>query len=250
MRCLGLTAERHRCEQGTVQASEYCADHQPEGTPTPMARVASGTGWLERLAAHFHGPNGVPQVADPAHFPIPASLQESATPVVIDHLLNHPDSTMRWCAAFVLRKRRDPIALEPLWHALLHDPSRLTRQQAAVALGKIGTVAVLGPLVEALFHDLDPGVRQASAVALGNLGYPAAAKDVVSALERESDYWVRWDLVLALGQLGDSSHEPLLLKLEAEEQSPYIRTACQEALTAIRRRHSGKQLNNPTGAGD
>jgi HEAT repeat protein len=175
-------------------------------------------------------------VPDDARFEVAAWLKNSSTPQVIEQLLGSPNSTVRWSCAFVLRSRRDPVAIDPLWQTLLHDRSRLVRQQSAVALGKIGTLTVQGPLTEGLWHDPDAGVRQACAIALGNLRNPAAADDIVGALHRELDVFVRWDCILALGRVGDLSLEPLLADLAASERTEAVRRACAEALAEIRQR--------------
>ncbi|MGB8643936.1 MAG: HEAT repeat domain-containing protein [Anaerolineae bacterium] len=238
MQCLGLTSDYHRCPLETIDSAVFCRKHQPVALLIPTARVGSDDGnHVSRWIVRFRR-SSIPPVPDPARYAVPSALESSPTANLIERLLHDPDSTIRWCAAFVLRKRRDPTAVEPLWHVLLHDVSRLTRQQCAVALGKIGAPAVLGPLLESLWHDPDAGVRQAAAIALGNLGYPSAAPDLARALSREENSMVRWDIILALGQLGDHTVEPLLEQLADAEQAQFIRAACREALETIHRRQS------------
>lgn len=236
MQCLGLTIERRRCAIEAVGATGYCEQHQPYLMQDQQAIAVSQD---RGVAAVLHRLCGNPSrhlIPDDAKFAVPSWLRKSPTRTVIHHLLHDADSMARWHAAFTLRKRRDPQAIEPLWEALQHDLIALVRQQSAVALGKIGTMAVLSPLIEALWHDRDPAVRQACAIALGNLGYAIAARDLANVLEREQAVFVRWDCVLALGQVGDLSVEPLLAQMTNGERTQVVRHACAEALMEIRRR--------------
>ncbi len=238
MRCLGLTDERRRCEAEANDSTGYCIQHrvEPDAFRVPLPRGRGG-----RLAGLKKGlSRGLPvsEVPDDVRLPVPPWLKSSPTPVVVEHLLNDPDSTRRWLAAYALRRRRDATAIDPLWRALQADPSRFVRQQSAVALGKIGARAVMAPLTEGLWYDRDAGVRQACAIALGNLGFRAAAHELARVLEREDDNFVRWDCILALGRLGDKSSERLLTGIAERERAAFIRTACAEALRAIRARES------------
>ncbi len=235
MRCLGLTEERRRCPAEAEDGSGYCVAHRGSRNGAFASAPAAGSGlagWLARRG----GAAPHPELKDEARYDVPSWLRSSPTPTVIHHLLHDASLLVRWSAAFTLRKRRDPSAVDPLWQALQRDRSGLVRQQAAVALGKLGHPAVLGPLVEALWHDPDPGVRQACAVALGNLGYRDAAGDLAAALSRERAAFVRWDCVLALGQIGDRSVEPLLSRLAQSEPAEAVRNASRTALADIRRR--------------
>lgn len=242
MRCRGLTSDRRRCTAESVQTTVYCEAHQATEADgdMPTEPPPPGRSGIAGLVGKFRA-TARSQVPDDARFEIPAFLKKSATPQLIDHLLNSPDVMVRWCSAFALRRRRERSAVEPLWQALQGDLSSLVRQQCAVALGKIGTTAVLGALIEALWHDSDPGVRQACAIALGNLGYGIAADDLARSLERERSVFVRWDVVLALGQVGDRIIEPFLSELSDKDKSLVVRNACREALQDIRRRslHNG-----------
>ncbi len=238
MRCRGLDDNRMRCTAEPSDGTGYCEQHLREQThtgesvemesPPPMLRFPF-IGWMGARSSRA----GVP---DDANFAIPRWLKRCSTPEVIHHLLHHPSSLTRWLAAYTLRRRRDPVAIEPLWQVLHDEPYSLVRQQAAVALGKIGTAAALSPLIEALWHDRDAGVRQACAIALGNLGYPVAARDLATALQREQAALVRWDCVLALGQVGDRTVEPLLAELAPKERSEVVRRAYGEAISEIRQR--------------
>ncbi len=239
MQCLGLTTDYHRCPRQAADEQGYCGDHRREELVLRGERVIENDrNPLVGITNRLFRRSIVPRVPDEVRYHVPKALESSPTPIVVERLLQDPDSTIRWCAAFVLRRRRDPVAIEPLWHVLLHDSSRLTRQQAAVALGKIGVPSVLAPLLECLWHDADPGVRQAAAIAIGNLGYVSAARDIGHALEREQNSVVRWDLILALGQLGDRSAEPLIREIERAERADFIQTACRQALENIRRRQA------------
>ncbi len=242
MQCLGLTNERRRCRAEAVAGTGYCAQHRQEMAHTSdLASAESSAG--RGVANIFNKLRGVPSrrvIPDPARFDVPPSLKNKTTAEVIQELLHHPDAMVRWSAAFTLRKRQDPVAIEPLWEVLHHDRSRPVRQQAAVALGKIGVAAVLGPLIEGLVHDPDAGVRQACAIALGNVAHPRAARDLAHALAHESSFFVRWDCILALGQVGDPAAAPVLARLAEEEPSEYLRRAYRNALAEIRQRSNGR----------
>lgn len=233
MRCFGLTSDRHRCATPAHATTQFCAEHQALAHADPPARERPP---LARLVQRFRSIPVNHRVPDDARFAVPRWLDKRSTPQVIECLLSDVSCMMRWSAAFVLRKRRDPIAIEPLWRVLQNDPVSFVRQQAAVALGKIGTPAVLGPLIEALWYDRDAAVRQACAIALGNLGYRMAASDLVEALARENAVWVRWDCALALGQIGDKAVERVLAARAESDASEVVRRACRQALEEIRRR--------------
>jgi HEAT repeat protein len=233
MQCRALDQQKLRCRNDAA-ASAYCPTHREEmerliGKPNP-APASLWRGMLGKLAASS---NTVP---DGGKYDVPKWLTNLPTPQVIEQLRVHSDSMVRWMAAFVLRKRRAPDALDALWHTRQNDPIRFVRQQAAVALGKLDTPAVYAPLVEGLHHDRDPGVREACAIALGNLGNRAAVDELMRALEYEENVFVRWDCVIALGQLGDARAEKLLVRLQAEEIAQVIRDACRDSLAEIRQR--------------
>jgi HEAT repeat protein len=230
MQCRGLTDARRRCENAADPVTGYCAEHRDTvARLTGRSPNGNGDGKLGALMNRLGLDLTRPTIPDGARYDVPGWLWNSATPEVVERLLNDDDSMVRWMAGFTLRKRRAVEAIEPLWRALKSDPVRLVRQQAAVALGKIGTPAVYAALVEGLYHDGDMGVRQACAVALGNLGYRAAAPELVRALEEEESAFVRWDIIVALGQLGDRRVEPLLAQLENEEIAEVVRRACRDA---------------------
>lgn len=238
MRCLGLKSDKHRCTEDAMSAAGYCERHDRE-----IAQVAKPTDELSetglrptRFIEKLRGNPSRHLVPDSAKFDIPRWLAKSDTETVIDHLLHNSSSLIRWHAALVLRKRREPRSIDALWQVLKQDSVVLVRQQAAVALGKIGTIAVLAPLIEALWHDPDANVRQASAIALGNLDYRVAAEDLASVLDREQAAFVRWDCIVALGQVGDHAVEPLLSQIESRDRIEWLRRACTTAIAQIRQR--------------
>ncbi len=236
MRCFGLTGERRRCAAQAASETNYC-DHHRGPFAEAHRRQQSARGGSGRRLVQLLRPGPAPYVVpDDCKFSIPSWLRKSGTDAVVDHLLHNTNMLTRWLAAYTLRKRRDPLTIEPLWQVLQLDPASLVRQQAAVALGKIGTNAVQGPLIEALWHDMDAGVRQACAIALGNLGFPLATQHLVAALRREPAVFVRWDCALALGQVGDREIESLLAELATKEPSPVVRRACNQAIDEIRNR--------------
>lgn len=234
MQCYALTSEKRRCPNAAQDASFYCDTHAG-ANPTNASPNANGGrlgGILTRMRSAL-----TPQIYDGGKYDVTRALNDATTPQVIEQLLTHPDSMTRWMAAFVLRKRRAPEAIEPLWSVLKNDPTRSVRQQCAVALGKIGTPPVFAPLVEALNHERDQSVRQACAIALGNLGLPAATDEIARVLEREENIYVKWECIIALGQLADTRVEKLLLRLQAEEIAQVVRDACVDSLAEIRQRH-------------
>lgn len=234
MQCYALTPEKRRCANDAQDVSKFCHAHAGAETGSwnenPNGKRMGGI--LAQVRRAFNSP-----IYDGGKYEVPKALNDAPTPKVIEHLRGHPDSMMRWMAAFVLRKRRSADATEALWDVLKTDETRFVRQQCAVALGKIGTPLVYAPLIEALNHDRDQGVRQACAIALGNLGVPGTMEEIARVLEREENIFVKWDCIVALGQLGDTRVEKLLLRLQAEEIAQVIRDACRESLAEIRQRN-------------
>lgn len=230
MQCHALTPEKRRCPQDARAGAQYCAAHDRE-----LGQPAQGKPRLGGIAARLRDAFG-PRIYDGGKYDPPGWLNDVPTQKVIEHLQNHPDSMVRWTAAYILRKRRAVEAIDPLWNVLQHDDTRFVRQQSAVALGKIGTPLAVAPLVQALNHDRDQGVRQACAIALGNLGLPHTDQEIARVLEREENVYVKWDCIVALGQLGDRRVEKLLVRLQAEEIAQVIRDACRDALLEIQQR--------------
>ena len=110
MRCLGLTSERRRCEAEATDTTGYCEAHRDDSallvsTVSPAPNFGSG---LVGLVRRLRGA-AVPAIEDEARFEVPDWLKKRSTSEVIQHLLQHPDATVRWAAAFTLRKRRDPV---------------------------------------------------------------------------------------------------------------------------------------------
>ncbi len=231
MQCLGLTANRKRCPAPAINETGYCAEHQPRQPVIEAKETETRAGLLDKILAR-PAPHRIPD--DVKHLVV-GSLKNKSTAQLCDVLLHDPSVDRRWNAAFALRKRRDPAAIEALWQALHDEPVGLVRQQSAVALGKIGTLEVLNPLIEALWHDRDAGVRQACAVALGNLGYAIASQDLAQVLGRDRATFVRWDCALALGQLGDRTVQGLLEELAQSDPTPVVRNACKEVLEKMKK---------------
>lgn len=233
MQCRGLTQDRKRCAAQAIDETGFCAEHRLlTQTVEPHTEAKSRSGLIDKLLAR-PARDGVP---DDVKHAVAGTLKNKSTAHLCEVLLRDKSTNARWNAAFALRRRRDPAAIEALWQALRADPVGMVRQQSAVALGKIGTLAVLSPLIEALWHDRDAGVRQACAIALGNLGYSIASKDLAQVLGRDIAAFVRWDCALALGQIGDRTVEGLLNELATSDASPVVRKACQEAVENIQKR--------------
>jgi hypothetical protein len=234
---MGLNDERRRCNADAVNATQFCEQHQP--TESSEKRIHTRKSSPNRNVIGFLRPSSNPNlVPDDTKYSLPSKLQKGKIDFVINELLNNPSPMLRWSAALALRKRREPIAIEPLWQRLNNDPVSFVRQQSAVALGKIGTPLVIAPLLDALWHDTDAGVRQACAVSLGNLGYISAVPHIVDKLEHENAGFVRWDCIIALGQLGNAKIIPLLEQLAKTEKADVICRACLESIREIRARES------------
>lgn len=231
MQCYALTPEKKRCANAASGASNYCDIHAAANARVPEQNANRFGGIMARVRGALN-----PPVYDGGKYDVPKWLNDATTPQVMEYLRTHEDSMVRWMAAYVLRKRRAPEAIDALWQALNNDSTRFVRQQSAVALGKIGTPLVFAPLIEALNYDRDQGVRQACAIALGNLGMPSAMEEIARVLEREENIFVKWECIIALGQLGDTRVEKLLLRLQAEEIAGVIRDACRDSLTEIKSR--------------
>lgn len=241
VRCQGLTNDRRRCADLAIEGMRYCElhklhnsqilQHSEDFAPRGFVVVS---GILRSIARRRH--------PDPVSFDVPNWLKRCSTELVIAHLLRHPDASVRWCAAFVLRKRREPIAIEPLWEAMHSEHSSIVRQQAAVALGKIGSRFVMAPLIEGLVHDRDAGVRQACAIALGNLGYRDAAGELVLALHAEEAAFVRWDCVLSLGRLGGKEFASFLTGCANNDRAEAVRRACVQVLEEMRTESQQSQI--------
>ena len=130
MRCRGLTDSRRRCTSESVAETGYCVLHDNGiASSHPVADAGKGNGGsIGRILGRLRG-NAYPSVVpDTAKYDLPHWLKNRSTPVLIQYLLNDPDASVRWCAAFALRKRRDPAAIESLWQVMQVDVISRVRQ--------------------------------------------------------------------------------------------------------------------------
>ena len=115
MRCRGLTDARRRCASESAGETGYCAEHKNEIAPLHFTAIVKGNGkGIGGIFSRLRGNPSRSVVPDSAKYDVPNWLKKRPTPSLIEHLLNDPDSSVRWCAAFTLRKRRDAAAMKPL----------------------------------------------------------------------------------------------------------------------------------------
>ncbi|MSP12476.1 MAG: HEAT repeat domain-containing protein [Chloroflexi bacterium] len=232
--CFGLRADRRRCNNEHLANSLYCADHAHLDTISKEENGSGGNGKKPGILK-FLGKRRTPP-RDDVNYALPDEFRQASTAQLIERLETDPEDMNRWHCALVLRMRRDPAAVEPLWQALNKDVSRWVRQQCAVALGKIGTFESIPSLVEASWHDPDPGVRQASVISLGNLGFDEAADHLMGPLKQDRNAFVRWDSAQALGNIGTSNAVGPLSEVQETDISPQVKKAAEEALRQLKRR--------------
>jgi hypothetical protein len=104
MRCCALTPEKRRCPNDALDATNYCAAHRDD---TARERQATLPNRFGGIFARVRGALNAP-IYDGGKYDVPGWLNDAPTALVIEHLCTHPDSMIRWMAAFVLRKRRAP----------------------------------------------------------------------------------------------------------------------------------------------
>lgn len=126
------------------------------------------------------------------------------------------------------------------WIAALGSKDGMERQRARLALVEMGKVAV-PYLIEAL-KEVHHQVRWEAAKALGSLNDPDAAPALVEALMDESSE-IRWLAAEALIALREPAVVPLLLALEKNFKSVWLRHGAHHVLHDLGRYHL---LNKPT----
>jgi HEAT repeat protein len=124
--------------------------------------------------------------------------------------------------------------------AALSNKNGLQRQRARLALVEMGKSAV-PHLIEALKDDHQQ-VRWEAAKALGSINDPNAAPALVEALMDESSE-VRWLAAEALIALREQAVAPLLLALEKQFKSVWLRQGAHHVLHDLARY---QLLNEPT----
>jgi HEAT repeat protein len=114
----------------------------------------------------------------------------------------------------------------------LSEGTKPVRAAAARALGRIGDPLALEPLLHALRRENDPEVRAEIAFALGILGKADAVPALLQALDSEPDAYTSSEIAIALGRIGgDTSLDALHGLLRS--QWGLIRERAIEALALI-----------------
>ncbi|WP_396136644.1 HEAT repeat domain-containing protein [Chamaesiphon sp. VAR_48_metabat_403] len=155
----------------------------------------------------------------------------TATPLLVDALLHHPNPVVRRAAGKTLALIIDPTTVPSLLHALLNDEDTVVRGSAVGALAKMGEASVpalLGILADPLRSESTKGH---AAWALGFIGADAAPF-LEDAIKSDS-IDVRCATVGAIAHLvqekGDARAAQLLLAT-LKDRDPNVRS---EAASAI-----------------
>jgi HEAT repeat protein len=143
--------------------------------------------------------------------------------------LRHPDSDVRWDAVLQLEEMKGEEATGLAIEALNDGDFEGIRWLAAVILGKRRDPAAVGPLVEVL-HDRNRHLRRAAIEALGAIGEPGAIGALIEML-RDPYLIVRIQAVRSLVQIGDPALVPL--KRALGEGDVRFRGLVQEALDEL-----------------
>ncbi|MFN3197405.1 MAG: HEAT repeat domain-containing protein [Bradymonadia bacterium] len=137
---------------------------------------------------------------DPIDMPSTADmirLGRSATPAIINGLVNSMNPTVREACAAVLTGTRDPAALDALMDAL-DDPEHSVRVTAIKALGKVESRKATARLLAFIDKpNLSYGLRESAIKALGRLGDPSAVKPLLNYFKKTWDHAAQqalWDL--------------------------------------------------------
>ena len=167
-------------------------------------------------------------------------MGKSAVELLITALKDE-DSDVRWEAAEILGKIKDPRAVESLITAL-KDKDSVLQGRAVEALEKIGKPAV-EPLITAL-KDEDSDVRWRAAEILGKIKDPRAVESLIAALKNE-DLWARRRVAEALGgqgwKPGDDTEkfDYLIAKQEWDELVKMGKSAVEPLITALNDKDPG-----------
>lgn len=114
-------------------------------------------------------------------------LGRSATPAIVNGLVNSMNSTVRSACAAVLTGTRDPRAVDALLDAL-DDPNSSVRHLAITALGQVETGKATPRLLALLDKpNTSYGIKRAALKALGRLGDPKAISPLFAYFERTWD---------------------------------------------------------------
>ncbi|MCA9574750.1 MAG: HEAT repeat domain-containing protein [Polyangiales bacterium] len=158
----------------------------------------------------------------------------AAVPALLD-LLNDADPTARQWGALALGVTGDTRATEALLR-LMDDPAPAVRLDALRSLGRVADPAALERLVAFIVDVNRPEDERLEAInALASLRGPDKMNALIRLLD-DANTNVRLHVVNALGQVGDALTVPTLRRRRGSETVPAIRTAIDEAITAIEER--------------
>jgi bilin biosynthesis protein len=155
----------------------------------------------------------------------------TATPLLVDALLNHPNPVVRRAAGKTLALIIDPTTVPSLLHALLHDEDTVVKGSAVGALAKMGAASVPALLDILADSGRSESTKGHAAWALGFIG-AQAAPFLEDAIKSDS-IDVRCATVGAIAHLvqetGDARAAQLLLET-LSDPDPNVRS---EAASAI-----------------
>jgi bilin biosynthesis protein len=138
-------------------------------------------------------------------------IGESATPLLIDALANHPNVVVRRAAGKTLTLIADPIAVPHLIHALLTDEDTVVKGSSVGALARIGEAAV-PPLLEILAAPDSPeSTKGHAAWALAFMG--SEAKEYLSPAMASDSPAVRGAIVGAIAKVIQEDPKPELFEM-------------------------------------
>ena len=159
------------------------------------------------------------------------SIGETATPLLVDALLQHPNPVVRRAAGKTLALICDPDTVSSLLHALLNDEDTVVKGSAVGALAKMGEASVPA-LLSILADPVRPqSTKGHAAWALGFIG-AEAAPFLEEAIKSDS-IDVRCATVGAIAHLAQErgdTHAAQLLVSTLSDVDPNVRS---EAASAI-----------------
>ncbi|NJK59910.1 MAG: HEAT repeat domain-containing protein [Oscillatoriales cyanobacterium SM2_1_8] len=183
----------------------------PDAVKALVELLRTGSPNVQAAAAKALGRNSLPAVS-----PLVDALKRS-------------DDLVKVHAAHSLGQIASPLAVTALVNTLVH-PSKVLRLEAAWALGQIRSPLAAYPLA-ALLTDRDVGIQSQAAQSLKQIGAPAlpALTEMLSNAASNT----RAVAVRTLGQMGLIEAVPLLIKVLAEDDLPFVRCDAATALGDI-----------------
>ncbi len=158
-------------------------------------------------------------------------IGESATPFLIEALLNHPNPVVRRAAGKTLTLIGDPTAVPSLVYALLNDEDTVVRGSAVGALARTGEASV-SALLEILADPTQPeSTKGHAAWALAFIG-PEAAPYLENAIASDS-IDVRCAAVGAIAHLAQDRSDERSYQILIEilsDKDPNVRSEAASAL--------------------